>query len=125
MKIKLQEEAAATIEDSSRLPLCGPNLGKKEPAPDVRTPLRELRTEAEVHAISRALEYAGWNRRRAAELLCISYRGLLYKIRQYNITATKNNGSNGSKESSAAPRSTELVPPTPGSRIVSQKAMEE
>jgi DNA-binding NtrC family response regulator len=29
----------------------------------------------------------GWNRRRAAQLLSISYRGLLYKIRQYNITA--------------------------------------
>jgi len=122
MKVKLQVEAAATIEDSSQLPLSSPNLGKKDPTPDVRTPLRELRTEAEVHAISRALEYAGWNRRRAAQLLCISYRGLLYKIRQYNITATRNNGNGGS---SADPRGAELVPPTTGSRIVSEKAMEE
>jgi DNA-binding NtrC family response regulator len=49
--------------------------------------LRHLRAEAEIHAISRALERTGWNRRRAAELLSISYRGLLYKIRQYDITS--------------------------------------
>jgi DNA-binding NtrC family response regulator len=51
------------------------------------TALRELRAEAEVKAISQALEITHWNRRRAAELLRISYRGLLYKIRQHNITA--------------------------------------
>jgi DNA-binding NtrC family response regulator len=50
--------------------------------------LRRLRAEAEIHAISRALEQTGWNRRRAAELLNISYRGLLYKIQQYDITST-------------------------------------
>jgi DNA-binding NtrC family response regulator len=48
--------------------------------------LRILRAEAEMHAIKRALEQTGWNRRRAADLLSISYRGLLYKIRQYDIT---------------------------------------
>ena len=48
--------------------------------------LRSLRAATEMHAISRALEQTGWNRRRAAEMLRISYRGLLYKIRQHNIT---------------------------------------
>jgi DNA-binding NtrC family response regulator len=48
--------------------------------------LRSLRAETEIHAISRALEESGWNRKHAAKLLSISYRGLLYKIRQYNIT---------------------------------------
>lgn len=48
--------------------------------------LRELCAAAEVAGISRALAQTGWNRRRAAKLLSISYRGLLYKIRQYNIT---------------------------------------
>jgi DNA-binding NtrC family response regulator len=48
--------------------------------------LRSLRVEAEIYAISRALEYTGWNRRRAAQLLSISYRGILYKIRQHNLT---------------------------------------
>ena len=50
--------------------------------------LRRLRAEAEIHAIGRALEQTGWNRRRAAQLLSISYRGLLYTIRQYEITST-------------------------------------
>jgi two-component system response regulator AtoC len=50
--------------------------------------LRRLRAEAEIDAIGRALEQTGWNRRRAAQLLSISYRGLLYKIRQYEITST-------------------------------------
>jgi|SRR5580692_2047515 DNA-binding NtrC family response regulator len=49
--------------------------------------LRRLRADAEISAISQALERTGWNRRRAAELLRISYRGLLYKIRQYDITS--------------------------------------
>jgi two-component system, NtrC family, response regulator AtoC len=48
--------------------------------------LRNRRTATEIDAISWALEQTGWNRKRAADLLSISYRGLLYKIRQYNIT---------------------------------------
>jgi hypothetical protein len=39
-----------------------------------------------MQAISQALAQTGWNRKRAAQLLSISYRGLLYKIRQHNIT---------------------------------------
>ena len=48
--------------------------------------LRSFRDEAEIHAISSALKQTGWNRKRAARLLSISYRGLLYKIRRHNIT---------------------------------------
>ncbi|MGA8489224.1 MAG: helix-turn-helix domain-containing protein [Terriglobales bacterium] len=55
-----------------------------------RVTLRSLRAATELDAISRALEQVGWNRRRAAELLGVSYRGLLYKIRQYNITRRVN-----------------------------------
>jgi two-component system response regulator AtoC len=53
---------------------------------DAHFSLRSLRAEAEIYAISRTLEYTGWNRRRAAQLLSISYRGILYKIRQHNLT---------------------------------------
>lgn len=60
--------------------------------------LRSQRAETEIHAISRALEESGWNRKRAAKLLSISYRGLLYKIRQYNITpASRNNLAQASR----------------------------
>ena len=50
--------------------------------------LRALKDETEVNAITRALEETHWNRKRAARLLNISYRGLLYKIRQHGITRT-------------------------------------
>lgn len=50
--------------------------------------LRSFRDEAEIHAINSALKQTGWNRKRAARLLSISYRGLLYKIRRHNITPT-------------------------------------
>ena len=52
----------------------------------VHVTLRSLRAQTEIQAIRRALEYTGWNRKRAASLLKISYRGLLYKIRHHNIT---------------------------------------
>jgi transcriptional regulator with GAF, ATPase, and Fis domain len=52
--------------------------------------LRSFRDEAEIHAISSALKQTGWNRKRAARLLSISYRGLLYKIRRHNITPNGN-----------------------------------
>jgi DNA-binding NtrC family response regulator len=48
-------------------------------------PLRKIKAETEIYVIGRTLEHTRWNRRAAAELLKISYRGLLYKIRQYNI----------------------------------------
>jgi DNA-binding NtrC family response regulator len=48
--------------------------------------LRSFRNEAEIRAINYALQQAGWNRKRAAKLLSISYRSLLYKIRRHNIT---------------------------------------
>ena len=54
--------------------------------------LRSFRNEAEVHAIHSALAQTGWNRKRAAKLLSISYRCLLYKIRRHNITPAVEHG---------------------------------
>ncbi len=56
-------------------------MGNEEKPPS----LRSLRVEAEIYALNKTLEYTGWNRRRAAQLLSISYRGILYKIRQHNL----------------------------------------
>jgi DNA-binding NtrC family response regulator len=53
--------------------------------PAVDFSLRRFRSEAEIQAINCALGHTGWNRRRAAKLLGISYRGLLYKIRRHDI----------------------------------------
>jgi len=47
---------------------------------------RNLKVEAEIQAITKALAETNWNRKRVARLLNISYGGLLYKIRQHGIT---------------------------------------
>ena len=47
--------------------------------------LRSVRAQVEIKAILDALKRTGWNRKQAARLLKISYRGLLYKIRQHNL----------------------------------------
>ena len=58
-----------------------------EPAPpgDLKRLVRGLKDKAEAAAISRMLEQTLWNRRKAARQLNISYKALLYKIRQYNL----------------------------------------
>src|SRR2546426_2359491 len=50
---------------------------------------RNAKDEAEAEAITKALEETNWNRKQAAALLPISYKALLYKIRQYGIAQTK------------------------------------
>jgi len=54
--------------------------------------LRSVRAQVEIEAIRSALKRTGWNRKQAARLLKISYRGLLYKIRQHRITPTVEHG---------------------------------
>jgi DNA-binding NtrC family response regulator len=53
---------------------------------DENSTLRGILDETESQVILCALQYTGWNRKRAAALLKISYRGLLYKIRRHSIT---------------------------------------
>src|SRR2546426_3524859 len=50
---------------------------------------RNAKDGAEAEAITRALEQTNWNRKQAAALLKISYKALLYKIRQYGIAQAK------------------------------------
>ncbi len=49
---------------------------------------RSAKDEAEAEAIARALNETNWNRKQAAALLKISYKALLYKIRQYGLAQT-------------------------------------
>ncbi len=48
--------------------------------------VRNLKGNAEAVAIAQSLEGRGWNRKAAANDLQISYKALLYKIKQYNLT---------------------------------------
>lgn len=60
-----------------------------EAAGGLKSLARSAKDEAEAEAITRALEETNWNRKQAAALLKISYKALLYKIRQYGIAQTK------------------------------------
>jgi DNA-binding NtrC family response regulator len=48
--------------------------------------VRNLKGEAESTAIAQVLEEVGWNRKAAANDLQISYKALLYKIKQYDLS---------------------------------------
>jgi two-component system, NtrC family, response regulator AtoC len=60
-----------------------------EPAGGLKSVSRNAKDEAEAEAIARALEETNWNRKQAAVLLKISYKALLYKIRQYGIAQSR------------------------------------
>src|SRR5437899_9260029 len=47
--------------------------------------VRGLKDEAEMEAIADALEKTHWCRKDAARMLGISYKALLYKMRQFNL----------------------------------------
>ncbi|HEX7159536.1 MAG TPA: sigma-54 dependent transcriptional regulator [Edaphobacter sp.] len=48
--------------------------------------VKNLKGDAESAAIAQVLEGTGWNRKAAANDLQISYKALLYKIKQYDLT---------------------------------------
>ena len=60
-----------------------------DPAGGLKSLSRNAKDEAEAEAIARALEETNWNRKQAAALLKISYKALLYKIRQYGIAQSR------------------------------------
>ena len=51
--------------------------------------VRGLKDEAEMEAIADALEKTRWCRKDAAKMLGISYKALLYKMRQFNLGTTR------------------------------------
>ncbi len=73
------EQAMKPVDPGASL--AGGSDGNEEPI----LSLRVVRTQVEVKAILAALKRTGWNRKQAARLLNISYRGLLYKIHRHHI----------------------------------------
>jgi two-component system response regulator AtoC len=75
---------------------------REEPSPvkeqGLKALVRGLKDEAEMEAIADALEKTHWCRKDAAKMLGISYKALLYKIRQFNLDAGR-----GSRTRSPAP----------------------
>ncbi len=81
-----EEGAIAELEQNTAPELAAPDSPRAEPlSPDLKQMVKNLKGGAEMEAIANALEESGWNRKRAAGVLNISYKALLYKIRQYDI----------------------------------------
>jgi two-component system, NtrC family, response regulator AtoC len=60
-------------------------LGDTADGAGLKQIVRSLKGEAEATAIAQMLESKGWNRKAAASELRISYKALLYKIKQYDL----------------------------------------
>ncbi|MFQ5778318.1 MAG: sigma-54-dependent transcriptional regulator [Terriglobia bacterium] len=76
------------MEAKMATPAAAPEAAPKAaPAPpgDLKALVRSLKDEAEMEAIKCALDQANWRRKEAARALKISYKALLYKIRQYGL----------------------------------------
>ena len=61
------------------------------PEGGLKSLVRSLKDEAELRAIEQALTATNWNRKLAATRLNISYKALLYKIKQYQIAPPGSN----------------------------------
>jgi two-component system response regulator AtoC len=53
----------------------------------MKSAVNEVKNEAEIRILQDALSASGWNRRKAAANLNISYRTMLYKIQQHGLSA--------------------------------------
>src|SRR6202050_717868 len=76
--------------------------------------VRGLKDEAEMEAIADALEKTNWCRKDAAKMLGISYKALLYKMRQFNLDSGRGARSAAAKAArEAAAKEAEAKEATP------------
>src|SRR5271157_4882114 len=74
---------------------------EEAPAPKeqgLKALVRGLKDEAEMEAIADALEKTNWCRKDAARMLGISYKALLYKMRQFNLDSGRGSRAKAAKE---------------------------
>jgi len=80
---------------------------REEPVPPreqgLKALVRGLKDEAEMEAIADALEKTRWCRKDAAKMLGISYKALLYKMRQFNLDTPRVRRSAGTSAASETP----------------------
>jgi DNA-binding NtrC family response regulator len=88
----LEQEPAMIDELRSK---AAAGQGRESPAGGVpasgglKALVRNLKDDAEAREILKALDEARWNRRLAAKRLTISYKALLYKIKQHRLSPEK------------------------------------
>jgi two-component system, NtrC family, response regulator AtoC len=78
---ELETKASASETAGSQNPL----IDAPAPCVGIRSIVRDVKARAEAKTIQSALEAFGWNRRRAAQYLNMSYRAMLYKIQQHHL----------------------------------------
>ena len=89
-KLAINELQPRTDGTGAHFQPAAPRNGS-EPVGGLKGLARSAKDEAEAEAIAKALEETNWNRKQAAVLLQISYKALLYKIRQYGIAQQNKN----------------------------------
>jgi two-component system, NtrC family, response regulator AtoC len=88
------EQEAMMIEELQRKSLCSEDAwSPASTRGGLKALVRSLKDDAEAKEIQRALDDANWNRRMAAVQLNISYKALLYKIRQHGLAPALGRGS--------------------------------
>jgi DNA-binding NtrC family response regulator len=76
----------AIMEEMNPMPLASLRAEESSNGANLKDLVRNLKGNAEAVAIAQTLETTGWNRKAAASDLQISYKALLYKIKQYNLS---------------------------------------
>jgi two-component system, NtrC family, response regulator AtoC len=84
--VAIQELESKMLSRKSSVSLSSANLSTTSGS-KMKSIVRSLKDQTEIRMIVDMLDETQWNRRIAAERLQISYRALLYKIRQYNLAA--------------------------------------
>lgn len=88
------DESDPPVSPSAEISL-RPSAKGSSDSDSLKSMIKTLRLEAEKNAIAAALRTTGWNRKAAARLLKVSYRTLLYKIEQYQMTSHESDVPNG------------------------------
>jgi len=88
-KIAAFGEARKAIEELLEMPRLEQILPEEMPSSSLKVAARAASRRTERDLISKALERTHWNRKRAAQELQISYKSLLYKIKQTGLEIEK------------------------------------
>lgn len=84
-KIAVLGDSRKVIDELREMPKLEPTLPEKSQSFSLKVVARAASRQAERDLISKALERTHWNRKRAAQELHISYKSLLYKIKQTGL----------------------------------------
>lgn len=84
-KIVLLGDTRRLIDELREMPKLQPTLPEEPRSFSLKVAARAASRQAERDLIAKALERTHWNRKRAAQELQISYKSLLYKIKQTGL----------------------------------------